>query len=64
MSLKIDQKKCIGCGLCANWEPNIFEIDPLIGKAKIKKQPEKISESIKSIVENCPVSAIIIKKNE
>lgn len=64
MPLKIDQNKCISCGLCTSLDPDIFEIDLKIGKARVKKQPEKITEKIKSIVESCPVSAIEIAKNE
>lgn len=64
MSLKIDQDKCISCGLCASLDPYIFEIDSEISKAKVRKQPKEITESIKSIVESCPVSAIVIEKND
>jgi ferredoxin len=62
--LKIDKQKCIGCGLCPSMDSETFEMDYEKGKAKIKKQPLKITEKISRAIRHCPVSAIEIKKNE
>ncbi len=62
--LKIDKQKCIGCGLCPATAPETFSIDYEKGKAKVKKQPSKITEEIKKAVKNCPVSAIKFENNE
>ncbi len=64
MKIKIDEEKCIGCGLCATLDPNIFSIDYKKGKAQVKNQPEEITKEIKSTIDNCPVSAINIEKND
>lgn len=65
MDIKIDQEKCISCGLCPSLMPNIFILDPKTGKAQVKNQPKKLSLNLKSTIENCPVDAISIDdKNE
>ncbi len=58
MKLKLDKTKCIGCGLCATVDPNIFEMDYQVGKAKIKKQPDEISQDTQQVIDTCPVKAI------
>lgn len=60
--INLDQEKCIGCNTCPMMDPETFEMDTTIYKAKIKKQPEEITDSIKSAVEACPVGAITIEK--
>ena len=53
--VKIDKKKCIGCGACVAICPEVFEIDD-DGKAKLINQ--KNSPCVKEAVESCPVDAI------
>jgi len=53
--VKVDKKKCIGCGACASVCPEIFEIGP-DGKSRIKNQKE--TSCIKEAIESCPVEAI------
>jgi ferredoxin len=52
--IKIDKKKCIGCGLCASVCPKVFEMES--DKAKVKAQ-ENIP-CVKEAIESCPVEAI------
>jgi len=56
---KVDEEKCIGCGLCSNLCPEVFEITDG-GKAKVKEGAdlEKNKECIKESKESCPVDAI------
>ncbi len=56
---KVDQEKCIGCGLCSNLCPEVFEVTD-DGKAIMKEGAdlEKNKECIKETKESCPVSAI------
>ncbi len=56
----IDQNKCIGCNTCPLIDPETFEMDTNIYKAKVKKQPETITENVKTAVSSCPVGAISI----
>lgn len=59
----LDQNKCIGCNTCPLMDPETFEMDTTIYKAKIKKQPEKITDNIKSTIEACSVGAITTEQN-
>lgn len=61
--ISLDQNKCIGCNTCPIMDPETFEMDTTIYKAKVKKQPEEITDTIKSAIEACPVSAITIEQN-
>lgn len=54
----LDQNKCIGCNTCPLLDPEVFEMDTTIYKAKVKSQPEKISEPTQSAIASCPVGAI------
>jgi len=55
MPIKIDKKKCIGCGLCASICSEVFEMSP-DGKAKVKCQ--KNLTCVKEAISSCPVEAI------
>lgn len=57
----LDQNKCIGCNTCPLMDPETFEMDTSIYKAKVKKQPEEINDNIKSAIDACPVGAITIE---
>jgi ferredoxin len=61
--ISLDQNKCIGCNTCPLMDPETFEMDTAIYKAKIKKQPEKITDAVKSAIEACPVEAITIEQD-
>lgn len=54
----LDQNKCIGCNTCPLLDPEVFEMDTAIYKAKIKNQPEKISDTTQNAINSCPVGAI------
>ena len=53
-----DQDKCIGCNTCPLIDPQVFEMDTTIYKAKVKQQPGKVTESVQSAISSCPVGAI------
>lgn len=60
----IDQNKCIGCNTCPLIDPNVFEMDNTIFKAKVKAQPENITDTINTAISSCPVGAIsIVEEN-
>ena len=54
----LDQEKCIGCNTCPLIDPDTFEMDTSIYKAKVKAQPIEIGEKIKTAISSCPVGAI------
>ncbi len=53
--VKIDKKKCIGCGACASVCPEVFSMGE-DGKAKVKSQ--KKASCIKKAIKSCPSHAI------
>ena len=57
--VKINQEKCVGCGLCVSLCPEVFELGEN-GKIKVKEGAdlEKNKEGIQEAKENCPARAI------
>lgn len=60
VTLKIDKDKCIGCGLCASFCPDVFEMDDK-GKAGVKSVAGCKKCDCQEAAKACPVQAIIIK---
>ncbi len=56
--VKVNQEKCIGCGMCAGLCPETFVLNAE-GKAEAIDQTP--SDCAKNAAENCPVGAIIVK---
>ena len=57
MAIKVDEKKCIGCGACESACPKVFILKE--GKAKVKDANSKES-CVKEAKDICPVDAISI----
>ena len=55
MTIKVNQKTCIGCGACTSTCPEVFEMGD-DGKSHVKAQ--KDLPCVKEAIENCPVDAI------
>lgn len=58
MKVKVDPKKCVGCGACVAICGAVFELKD--GKA-IAKKPETNEECAKEAAASCPVQAITVK---
>ena len=55
--VKVDKKKCIGCGSCAAICEEVFEMKD--GKSQVKKGQEKSKiPCVKEAADACPVGAI------
>ena len=61
MEIKIDKQKCLGCEVCINLCPEVFELKD--GKSKIKEKVnlKKHEDCIKEVIDSCPVAAIVKK---
>lgn len=59
MNLKIDQDKCLRCGMCTGTAMDVFEFDDE-GNIKINEEniTEENKESIEDAINSCPVGAI------
>lgn len=60
----IDENICIGCNTCALMAPETYKLDDETYKAKVIKQPETITDEVKTVVESCPVNAISIVEEQ
>lgn len=56
----VDQSTCIGCGICAQLCPNVFEMQD-DGKSKATN-PTADNDCAKSAADSCPVNAIKIEE--
>ena len=61
MRVFVDEETCIGCGLCAETCPEVFEMDDDKARVKVDEVPDEATESCKEAAENCPVEAIQIE---
>lgn len=61
MRVIVDEDTCIGCGLCAETCPEVFEMNDDKAKVKGDEVLQEVAESCKEAVENCPVEAIQIE---
>ena len=59
MNIKVDQDKCLRCGMCTGIAMDIFEFDD---EGNIKVANDKINdenkEEVKEAMNSCPVGAI------
>lgn len=61
MTVKVDAKTCIGCGLCTSFCPDVFELGK-DGKARVKNASGCSKCDCQSATSSCPVQAITYKK--
>ncbi len=61
MIVKVDADICIGCGLCVNMAPEVFEMEDDKAVAISEVVAEDQEEVAKKMAEDCPVSAINVE---
>lgn len=55
--VKINKKKCIGCGACESICPRVFEMEE--AKAQVREGEEKSTlPCVQEAISSCPVQAI------
>jgi len=61
MIVKVDPDLCIGCGLCVNTAPGVFEMveDKAVAKSGVVDEADE--GNAKQMVEDCPVNAISVE---
>jgi ferredoxin len=55
--IKVDQKKCVGCGRCTEICPDTFKLGSK-GKSEVISQKNK--DCALKASDNCPVNAILV----
>ena len=62
MKATVNEETCIGCGLCADTCPEVFEInDENIAEVKLDPVPPENEATCRDAAENCPVDAISLE---
>ncbi len=62
MKAIVDEETCIGCGLCAETCPEVFEMGDDKARVKVDEVPANAVDSCREAAENCPVEAIKIEE--
>jgi ferredoxin len=60
MKAAIDQDLCVGCGLCPDICPEVFEMGEDTATVKVVDVPAAVEASCVEAMESCPVEAIVI----
>jgi ferredoxin len=63
MKVKVNKKKCLGCGVCDSLCPEVFKLKNGKSQVKEKANLKKHKDCIKQAIETCPVQAVIKIKN-
>lgn len=63
MKTRVIPEKCIGCTLCTNTSPDVFEMNDE-GKAFAKEEqvPAGLEAEVKEAAEGCPTEAIEVEE--
>ncbi|MFH1877409.1 MAG: ferredoxin [Candidatus Omnitrophota bacterium] len=60
MRAVVDAEKCIGCGLCVQIAPDIYQMDGDIAVSIVNNISEKQLEDAENAAAQCPVEAITV----
>ena len=61
MKAKVDADTCIGCEMCVELCPEVFEMDDSIAKAKEGTVPTEAETNCQDARDSCPVEAISVE---
>ena len=62
MRAVIDEDACVGCGLCPETCPEVFEMDDDKAQVKIDVVPPEAETACLEAAEECPVDAITVEE--
>lgn len=58
MQVYVDKETCIGCGLCNDIYPEVFDMDDDGKAVAVEDQSEADEDALTEALESCPVEAI------
>ncbi len=61
MKAIVDKATCIGCGLCVDACPEVFEMKDDKAEAKVNPVPAAAEDACRDAASQCPVEAIKIE---
>ena len=62
MKAKVNKDTCVGCGLCVDACPGVFEMVGEVAVAKVNPVPPDLEPSCREAAGSCPVEAISIEE--
>ena len=60
MVIRVVLEDCIGCGVCSQICPQVFDLDEDAGKVRVSNMDSE--ECVQEAVDSCPVSCIFLEK--
>jgi len=60
MKVSVKADVCIGCGLCVNIAPSVFEMHDNKAVVTVRDAEEMVTDVTQESADNCPVNAITI----
>ncbi|MFH1652800.1 MAG: ferredoxin [Pseudomonadota bacterium] len=62
MKVIVDRETCIGCGICPDVCPEVFEMGDDVAIVKVDEIPDGMEEAVKDAASQCPVEAISVEE--
>jgi ferredoxin len=62
MKVKVNKDTCIGCSLCADNCPDVFNMDGDLAVVIVDLVPTEAEDITRETAQNCPVEAITIEE--
>lgn len=61
MKATVKEEACIGCGLCEQICPAVFELEGNVAKVKVVPVPPDQQDKCREATDSCPVGAITLQ---
>jgi ferredoxin len=62
MKATVDKDLCLGCGLCADLCPEVFQMEEDKAVVKVAEVPAGTEDACRDAAQQCPVEAIKIEE--